>query len=311
VAAAFLGVRLAVVDLHAWRSDPLATRLATSGPLLVRTIRHALLPHGLDVFYDVPVRTDPLEPVVLLSWGALLAGAGFLLAWSRRMPGLAFGAGWFTLAILPVSGLPGLLYPSLMADRYLYLPLIGAVIALAGGVSVAMRRIPSSLGRAGTVAGLVVLAWSASLTAGRLPSWRDSVTLWERARAAAPRNHWVLNELAVAYGLQGRLSESRQLLEDLYGLGDRTSRLFNNMARVHYLQGDLDQAEDLLRRALAFHPTDSTAMANLGEIHIRRGRPGPAAWVLGEALRHNPFNSKARHYLNFLLRDAPAAGPAG
>src|SRR2546422_10522722 len=71
-----------------------------------------------------------------LLWSALLA-----LAWKRDRKLEAFGLGWIGVALLPVANV---LYPAgfYVAERTLYLPSAGLVLAAAGWVARPPRERP-------------------------------------------------------------------------------------------------------------------------------------------------------------------------
>src|SRR5881296_3477162 len=110
----------------------LASWLLVGGAYAVA--RLLVFPLTLRVDYSPAERTvvtTPLDPRFLaglacaLIWGALL-----WLAWKRGRKLEAFGLGWIGIALLPVANL---LYPAgfYLAERTLYLPSVGLVIAAA------------------------------------------------------------------------------------------------------------------------------------------------------------------------------------
>ena len=131
----FLVARALVLERTTWESGvPFTARLATAGPLLLAYLRNTLLPGALKVFYDEPLRSSWKDPAVLGAWAVAAGCAGAWLLLLRRRPVVAIGIAWFFAALFPVSGVVEILYPALMADRYLYIPLVGAAIAVAGAL---------------------------------------------------------------------------------------------------------------------------------------------------------------------------------
>jgi tetratricopeptide (TPR) repeat protein len=117
---------------------------------------------------------------------AAVAITGFAVAVRRRWP--AVPAAWlaYALLLLPVSGLAQA-GPSLVAERYSYLPMIPLFAALAGGVLAFWRRKPgraraAALGVTATLVSVstAVLSWRQSTV------WHDSVTLWKHTLQVHP-----------------------------------------------------------------------------------------------------------------------------
>ncbi len=100
----------------------------------------------------------------LVTWG---------LARGRHRALVVVGLVWALLSFLP--SLAATVDKGLLGERYLYLPMAGLGIALAG----ALDRLPLRALAAFVLASVTVLQL-------RLPDWQDSRTVWERAHAVAP-----------------------------------------------------------------------------------------------------------------------------
>ncbi|HOI09151.1 MAG TPA: tetratricopeptide repeat protein [Myxococcota bacterium] len=138
-------------------------------------VRLAVMPHPLCPFYDWSILGIPrswLEPDILAGT-LLMAGAlaGTALAW-RRAPLAAFGLAFFLLALLPVSHVVP--FFDAAGERFLYVPLAGLAIAVAGA-ALALRR-SAMLARLGRALAVVALVAFAALTFHRSTEWRDSET---------------------------------------------------------------------------------------------------------------------------------------
>lgn len=103
-----------------------------------------------------------------------------VLAWRKEGTALiGFGLLWTGLFLFPVSNLlPMMQY---MAERFLYLPLIGWLIALAATGLMLRRRKGAAL-----VSLVVVLMWGGTAW-GRSWIWKDDVTLFVRSAQEGPR----------------------------------------------------------------------------------------------------------------------------
>jgi tetratricopeptide (TPR) repeat protein len=101
----------------------------------------------------------------------------------RRAPALFFLGGFALVAVLPSSNLVRLI-SSIMAERFLYLPLVG----VAGVVAILVDRWAATPRRrtAATVAVGCVLLAAGVRTAVRNLDWRDDRTLWEATVQAVP-----------------------------------------------------------------------------------------------------------------------------
>jgi tetratricopeptide (TPR) repeat protein len=119
----------------------------------------------------------------LIALAALVALAG-IIARTRRHPGLFFLALFSVVAFVPTANLL-VLIGSIMAERFLYLPLVGLAGAVAViGESVARRGRGSSA--AVHVALAIVLLACAGRTWARNRDWADEQHLWASAVRVSP-----------------------------------------------------------------------------------------------------------------------------
>jgi len=201
VAGAYLAARAAVA-IHAPLPDepspmdnpiveaPFAAGRATAVKALGTELALLVWPATLSADYsfaEIPVVRLPPE-----SWDdwqaavALVAIAGVLVAAlrvRRRRAALAFFVLFLVLTLLPTANL-AVVIGAIMAERFLYLPLVG----FAGAVGVALGPV---LARRRVVPAVVVCAALLALalrTAARNRDWRDDPTLAARTVEAAPRS---------------------------------------------------------------------------------------------------------------------------
>ena len=130
-------------------------------------------------------RSVALQPLNLLAVVALSALAVWLVARRRRVPWTFCCAAWFAITLLPESNVFPL--TQLRADRFLYLPLLGAAMWVAVGFAQLSAlatarpwaaRLPARIAAAALVA---ALALATHASAG---VWRNDVTAWTRVTRA-------------------------------------------------------------------------------------------------------------------------------
>jgi tetratricopeptide (TPR) repeat protein len=257
--------------------------------------------------------------------GAVLGGVFLVLffvtlaAWLWRRPEwrmAAFGLVWVGLFLLPVSNLvPMMQY---MAERFLYLPLMGFLLAL-GGVCLHLRR----RGLAGAGAGLLILVWAAS-SRERLGIWHDEVTLFVQTSLANPAD-WRSRENAVvaifnlpqmlpfftldpgtrevfadppprtadAAAMLHTLTQARRLFPDEH-------RFTAALGLTYALRGQMTNAIPLLELATRQKTNDAECWIDLGTAYrLENNRPQARA-ALERALRLNPTNRLALLHLREL-----------
>lgn len=211
-----------------------------------------------------------------VSWTAPLSLGGLALAavlvalavrMRRRRPVVTFLIGFFCVALLPTSNL---LFPigSIMAERFLYLPLVG----FAGGIAVAIPLVLRWPRLAAVASSCIVLAYCGR-TAVRNRDWQDSLHLWSSAVAAVPQSFRAHQSLALA------LFHGNDDLEGAITEGERARAILAGLPPEH---------------------TDPTTLYELGRFYALKAQRASnertlwytrAAEVLGEAVNANRVRS--------------------
>jgi hypothetical protein len=309
VAVGYLAVRTAVLDVNTWEGPPLAIRAATAGPVIVHYLRMAVSPTHLSVFHDLSPRAA-FDATAAACWAAIAAAAAVAAAAARRAPRLVVGCAWFLAGIVPVSGLVTALYPAPAADRYLYVPLIGAALAVGTAVerlSGRWQEAPRRCFAAAAAACALLAIGAGTMARGRL--WRDSVTLWERAAREAPGRQYVRNGLGWAYWSTGRFDDAERTLRGSLALDEASPDAHVLLAGLGLVRGDLDGAERHALRTLALDPGSALAYRYLSAVLLAKGNGALALTAAERALGLNPFDEKTALLVAGLRRDG-AGGPA-
>jgi tetratricopeptide (TPR) repeat protein len=267
-------------------------------------------PAGMSLFYRHP-RGDWQWGPVLAGAAALLALTALVIAQARRRPWLAVGWLWFVGTLVPVIGLlqSG---DQARADRFVYVPHVGLLVALVWGAAELLERlrVPAA---ARAAAAAVCLAGLAAAAAVQVGFWHDQKIAWEHALAVDPGNDRALYNLgneafrrAVAEPDGGR---ARELL-DRAGRHYRDALALRPDPRYHHAlglllltRGELPEARQELEAALALDPDfpdAADAHARLGTILWREGKADKAEAEWNRALARDPAEAEARAGLAFL-----------
>jgi tetratricopeptide (TPR) repeat protein len=257
--------------------------LANSFPELLKiqsfiwafSIRSLFLPFGLSADYVAP-------NVLALSKGAAWSIlGGFLIfqglaAWKSRVA--AFGAAIFWLGLAPVSNFVPIYRP--VADRYLYLPLIGLAMTLCGILifTSRWRRVHGVL-----LAGLILAALGlASLTWRREAVFANSLNLWTDTFAKSPFSDTAANNLGYALLEKGDYTEALQIFDKTLRLTKgKKPNAWAGAAVVLEKLGRPADAEAALDRAIALEAIYADPAQMVKSLLVNAEQ----AEVLGEILR--------------------------
>ena len=193
-------------------------------------IQMTLVPHPLSAWYIFPVTLE-LTGTLAVLWIALLTLSGFLLRGNRR---IQFWALWFLVFLAPVLQI--IPFGIWVADRYLYIPIIGLFVLASSFFFDLLDRLGQArLGQgwrrwapwgcqAAMCLVLLTLAWR---TTARLPVWKDNLTLWETTYPTCPNSAYCNEGLGMALMSAGQSQRGGDLLVHAVALRPAPSYLVN------------------------------------------------------------------------------------
>jgi hypothetical protein len=226
--------------------------------------------------YSYMTGGNPLFSVPTLFGAAtlLLACLGaFLALRDRRIVLAGLGVIWVGLFLLPVSNLlPMMQY---MAERFLYLPLIGFLWSVAAVLRSVLRPRFSAVAMSVALATWAVVAWNRSWI------WQDEVTLFVQSSQAGPKTKRVDENAVVAiFNLPH--------VQSIFTL-DRTTRVLRVTGTPH--PEEQSAIEETLIQARVMFPDDEILASALGIFYASTGRPGEAVPLFRFAAERKPQNS--------------------
>ena len=263
--------------------SPWAT-LLTMLPIFARYLGMTLWPTGLSALYAPVVRTN--VDLAVAASALLLAGVAGLavLLWRRRRP-LLFWLLLFFIGLLPVSQIVP--FVTIINDRYLYLPMIGAAPFLSDVAFLAFDRARARPILRGAVAVAVALMLGHDVLATylRVPVWRDDYALWEDAVRTVPESSRAHFQLAHAREMNRDLRGAIEEYQVGLGLAPLPAERFflgGCLERTGALQAALEQ----YRLALEKLPTFADARRAMGRVHNNLAVDWATHGREGEALPH-------------------------
>lgn len=250
--------------------DGLPERIAQNYFVLPHYLRLVLFPRDLTIFHSLPGEgSSSIWP--LAAWTIMVLGLA-IAAW-RRTPASTAGLLWLVANLLPIANIVPI--PSApIAERYLYVPVVGLWLLLADGLD----RLSIKLARPAlfTASIAVIVTVLAGRTAVRNLDWRDDLRLAASAVAVNPRSARAQFNLGVALKDAGDLRGARAAWEAASRIDPADGQTLTQLGTVAALDGDFAQAARYYRDALRSDPAISIAHLNLAKIYDRSARPAEA-----------------------------------
>jgi protein O-mannosyl-transferase len=230
-------------------------------------------PAGLRIIYGRTPQAVLASGLLYYTW-IIPLGVAAVVWWARRKTAWPLvGLIIFLVALSPVLGFARFMFQihSTVADHYLYLPMLGAALAVAGLVS--LKPVPAVAG--GCAAVLAVLAIVSVL---QIRHWRDSEAVYARVLEFHPNSGFARGGLGRAYAESGRI---RQAIEQFHIAVElvptsRTARIY--LAQAYLVDGQHERAiaEAMIALRLAGAGEDTSWERFVLEQAIAARRAAPA-----------------------------------
>ena len=266
---------------------------------LLQFIRLAIYPHPLSAKYAFSYPSSLTAPLNILAWGILggVIAVGIYLFLRRRVP--VVGLGWFFITLLPVSNLVPIHNP--LADRYLYLPMVGFCLLMGWVLGIGLERWPridpplASWVRGALILLLLCLLGGATIQRNRI--WRDDASLWTATIRMAPNSAVAHGSLGKVYYDQGRINEAIAQYRKAIELNPSEFRAYYNLGVAHEHQNRLDEAARAYKQSIQNNPRFADAYFNLANLQVRQEALSAAASTYEQMLAIYPEDIQARNNL--------------
>jgi len=225
-------------------------------------------------------------------WAALLPEQG--------CPYLLVGWLWFLGMLVPVIGLVQVGKQAL-ADRYMYLPQVGLLIAVVWGAAgfasrLARPRLVAAVGAA------LVLGTCGILTSRQLTYWRSTWALFEHAAAVTPRNFMAYAALGSELATQKKWAEAIAQCQKALAIAPGYPEAQFTLGAIYAKQEKYDEAIANYRAAAEgdkSYPDPHIALAN---VLVKQRKFAEAEAECREGLRLAPLDMPAMYCLATALQ---------
>jgi protein O-mannosyl-transferase len=269
---------------------PLLLRLSNVPLSYLRYLSKAIWPFDLAIFYPLPF-SIPLWQAIG-SAAVLIALTLLALFAIKRSPAVTVGWLWFLGTLVPAIGLVQVGYQS-MADRYMYVPLIGLTVTSAWGAWDLLKK----YGRGGVIASVLFVGVAVSLLytgVQQLRYWHDSVTLFQHTLSITRDNWLVHNNLSNALlDKPGALGSAESHAREAIRLRPSYAPAYLNLGVALLRQGKASEAIAQLETANWLQPNWPDAYVNLASAKMVNRQTSEAIADFREALHLNPDDLSA------------------
>lgn len=216
----------------------------------------------------------------------------------KRAPWLV-AAGLITLGnLIPVLGLLPFNFQhfSTVADRYIYLAMLGPALVVAMLLANAGTR--AVLGYGVATAGLAAFT---VLTVQQIPHWNDDLSLFDWATRMNPNSYAAHEDYGAALANVNRNSEAIAQYQAVVRLHGVDPAVFNDLGVATAAEGELDDAVSNYRNSIALAPNFFLPHRGLGVVLMHQGKLNDAADELNTAITLAPNDAYSHSIYGLIL----------
>ncbi len=272
----YIAIRYAVLSAFGPQKDlsftpdaGLYERFFTITVVIGYYIRLLFLPFNLTVDYVFP-KIVSLNLPVLIYGGIFIFSLIIMLISYKRSRRFSFAILLFFITLLPVTNIIPI--GELIAERFLYIPLISFSLLIGAGTDYFFNRFQLRLARgAGALFLAVLLAFYSLLTISRNYDWKDAFTLWKATIYTMPASSVAHNNLGVEYSKREQYVDAIVEYKKAIELSPAYSHALTNLGDAYLKTGLTDEAIDFYKKAIKAEPDFATAYNNLGYAYFEKG----------------------------------------
>jgi tetratricopeptide (TPR) repeat protein len=249
--------------------------------ILATYLKLLVLPWPLNAFYT--------SSTVVSSWHVIL-GAGMFLAlcagFSRASHGRAgiMALLWCLVLLIPVAGIVPI-GGAVLAERFLYLPSVGACLVIGWALSSFVRRLRSlSLSYAVLTGLFLALCF---ITVYRSQIWKEDEVLFRAVLKESPQATVVHHNLGILLMKSGEYEEAGKRFEDAVAYDPSYYDAYLNLSYVYGKMKRWHEAEQALSYALVVNSSSGEIFYNLGIVRFEQGKYEKAVAAYTKAIKMN------------------------
>lgn len=254
---------------------------------------------GYAVFYPLP-QGEQISSVAL-SLMLLVAISISAILLRNSYPWITIGWFWFFITFAPVSGLvragkwPG------MADRFLYIPAIGILIAICFTLSSLIDN-KRNVHKTALLCLCAVAAFFTYSSNRHVQLWHDSVTLFSNTVQATPSNSYAHYLLGGALYLEKKnYINAEKHFQTAISLDPYVPYYKADLGEMYISWGKPQKALPLLKEAAQLLFDDPDVLNTLGSALIEADKPEEALKIIDRVLELKPIHKNAIYNRGIVL----------
>lgn len=268
--------------------------------ILASYIKLSFFPYDLNADYVVPLVKSPQEWSSVLSIVFIISIFILFIILCKLRNMLACWISWFFITLLPVMNVIPI--GNIMAERYLYIPVMGFCVAKGiliyritdprlSAHAIRLRKVVQ------TALVLITIGGYGGSIIQRNGLWRDELTLWTKTIQRSPGSQRAHCNLGNVYMESGLIERAHIEYQTALNINPQNANVHSNLGIVYSKKGMPDKAFIEYREAIQLDNNYAQPHNNLGNIYFNSDQIDKAKQEYEEALRIKPDYSHAHNGL--------------
>lgn len=231
-------------------------------------------------FEAIPLIFQPSQSWPTLA-GLSLLGFFIWLLFKKRSNVIGLGVAIFLFSYFVISNWV-FKTGTIMAERLMYLPSLGLVLMVAGGLEPLIKRVV--LRKIIFVFLGMGLIWYGMRVVDRNRAWLNEANLFESAYAAVPQSVVNKTNKAYLYYVAKEYGEARQMIDEVLILAPQHVPALNLAGHIYKKQDKFKEAEEFWKKTIRLRKDFLRAYSSLGALYYENKYFQSAETVLTEAV---------------------------
>lgn len=258
-----------------------------------------VFPFDLNLHYLIGEARTFFDAKVMGSAALIIATFGLAAYLHGKSRVSFFLVAWFYIGLVPIANIIPASF-SMMAERYLYMPSQGPIIAIAVGAYAFYRKMKSgspAVSKAAAIAFAAVMAAYFVTIIGRNTVYKDDFTFYSAAVKDSPESAPSHKCLADQYLTREDHLNALAHYDKALAIDPDYAEVMVKKAEIHAGEGSFDKAVSLGERAVAMKPGDAVLRFMLGTFYKNSGQMQQAVNQWQKAVELYPYYAEAYNNL--------------
>lgn len=172
-----------------------------------------------------------------------------------------------------------------VAERYLYLPILGILVIF---VTFLLNFLPKKLSKSDYVIITIIIILLSARTITRNIDWKTEDNLWIATGKTSPSSPNTHNNLGDVYGRWGDKQKALEEFQTAILLKPNYADAYHNLANTYREVGDINKALENYQKALEFNPNLWQSYQNIAAIYFQTQQYDKSVEYIQKAISINP-----------------------